>query len=151
MNDQIDSLDRKILKIMQKDSRTPFLEIARELKVSGGTIHGRVKKLRELKVLKGTKVIIDPGVMGYKLSAFIGVQINNGSLLQSVSEELKQLPQVLEIHYTTGDFGLLIKILVKETAELYEILSQKIQQIKGVQSTQTLIILNSILQRDLVL
>ncbi|WP_159455584.1 Lrp/AsnC ligand binding domain-containing protein [Pseudobacteriovorax antillogorgiicola] len=149
MSEQIDSLDRKILRLMQQDSRMPFLEIARELKVSGGTVHGRVKKMKEMGLLLGTRISIDPGAMGYRLSAFIGIQINEASRLKNVAQELSKLAEVLEIHYTTGNFGLLIKILVRETAELYEILSQKIQQIKGVQSTQTLIILNTILERDL--
>ncbi len=151
MDYEIDSLDRKILRHMQMDSRKPFLEIARDLKVSGGTIHGRVKKMKEIGVLQGTKVVIDPEKLDYKLSAFVGIQVNDASQSHEVAMALKAIPEVLEVHYTTGDYSLFTRIIVTETRELFAILSQKIQQIKSVQSTQTLIILNTIFERDLLI
>lgn len=151
MDFEIDSLDKKILRHMQMDSRKPFLEIARDLKVSGGTIHGRVKKLKEAGVLKGSKVVIDPEMLGYKLSAFVGIQINDAGQSEVVARALEKVNEVLEVHYTTGGYSLFTRIIVRETSELFAILSQKIQQIKGVQSTQTLIILNTIFARDLVI
>lgn len=151
MNYEIDSMDRKILNLMSQNSRMPFLEIARELKVSGGTIHSRVKKLQDTGVLKGSKILIDPKAMGYRLSAFVGVQVNDARRNAKVAEDLKAIREVLEIHYTTGEFSLLIRVIVPTTDDLYDILAHKIQRIAGVQSTTTLIILNTILDRDLSL
>lgn len=145
----IDSLDRKIIKYLQEDSRRSFLDIARELGVAGGTVHSRVKRMQGMGLMKGSRMIVDPAVLGYKLSAFIGIQISSGPLVNQVAEQLRALPEVLEIHYTTGGFSLFIKILVRETGELYDCLSQKIQLIEGVHSTQTLIILKTLESREL--
>ncbi|NRA67632.1 MAG: Lrp/AsnC ligand binding domain-containing protein [Pseudobacteriovorax sp.] len=149
MDYEIDSMDRKILKFMQKDSRMPFLEMARELKVSGGTIHARVKKMKGMGVLEGSKVVINHHALGYKLSAFVGIQLTDGASSEAVGASLERIPDVLEVHYTTGGFGLFTKILVRETSELYEILAHKIQKIRGVGSTQTLIVLNTLFSRDM--
>ena len=151
MQCEIDSMDRKILNLMSQNSRMAFLEIARELGVSGGTIHARVKKLQEADVLQGSKVIINPKALGYRLAAFVGVQVNDASENERVAAALTKVKEVLEIHYTTGEYSLLTRIIVKETEDLYDILAHKIQRIKGVQSTTTLIILNTLLNRDLSL
>ena len=111
--EQIDSLDRKIISHLQEDSRRPYLEIARNLGCSGGTIHARIAKLKDLGVLKGQRVVVDKSKLGYELEAFLGVTVNQASKFSKVSEELSLIPEVLEIHYTTGSYSLLVKLAVK--------------------------------------
>tara|TARA_B100000902_G_C26966203_1_gene742985 strand:- start:177 stop:638 length:462 start_codon:yes stop_codon:yes gene_type:complete len=148
MDYEIDSLDRKILVWMQKDSRMPYLEIARELKVSGGTIHQRVKKMKDAGIIKGTQVLIDREKLGLKLQAFIGIQVDKAHAFRRVSERLVEIPEILAMHYTTGEFSLFIKVAVRETADLHRLLAEKIQTIENIQSTQTVVVLSSLLERE---
>ncbi len=149
MEYQIDSLDRKILRSLQEDARRPFLEIARDLKVSGGTIHGRVNRLKELGVIENTVVRLNRQALGYGMEAFVGIQVDRASHYREVAENLKTVPEILEIHYTTGDFALFLKICVKDTQHLHHILAESIQGIPHIHSTHTIVILKSILTREL--
>lgn len=148
---QIDSIDRKILQFLQKDSRTAFTEIARQIGCSGGTIHGRVSRLKESGIISGQKVVIDKSKLGYELEAFLGISVDQASRYSDVATELGRISEVLEIHYTTGSYNLLAKVAVKNAKHLFELLSQKIQLIDNVRSTDTLVVLESLLTRDISL
>ena len=147
----IDPLDKKILSLLQADARKPYLEIARELGVAGGTVNSRVRRLKEAGVIEGTRLGINGEKLGYKLSSFIGVTVDQAGMFQAVADQLAKLNEVVEVHYTTGDYSLFIRVMVQGTKELHELLSTKIQRIPHVQSTHTLIILNSLLNRELPL
>ncbi|MFH1998692.1 MAG: Lrp/AsnC ligand binding domain-containing protein [Planctomycetota bacterium] len=148
MDCEIDKLDRDILRHLQADSRKPFLEVARDLSVSGGTIHARVNKMREARIIQGSKIVIDYESLGYKATAFIGIQLARAGACAEVQEKLKSIPEVIEMHYTTGKYSLLIKIVVPGMNELYQLLIEKLQEIEDVQSTETFIVLKSPLSRD---
>ena len=73
----LDQLDRKILRLIAEDARIPFLEVARECKVSGAAIHQRIQKLTNLGILKGSQFIIDPEKIGYETCAYLGLNLKN--------------------------------------------------------------------------
>jgi Lrp/AsnC family transcriptional regulator, regulator for asnA, asnC and gidA len=141
---ELDDLDNKILVILIRDARTPFLEIAKKLDVSSGTIHVRFNKLKEAGVIKGSSIELDFERLNFSLSAFIGINLYNARDHKTVVEKLKTLPEILEIYFTTGKHNLMIKALAKSTREFHLFLIDKIQSIDEIQSTETLIILNEI-------
>lgn len=110
---QLDSLDKKILKMIAEDARVPFLEVARECNVSGAAIHQRIQKLTNLGVIKGSQFIIDPEKIGYETCAYVGLYLKDPGTFDTVVEELKKIPEVVECHYTTGGYDMFIKIYAR--------------------------------------
>ena len=151
MECQIDSLDRKILRFLQADSRTPFLEIARALKVSGGTIHARVGRMKDEGVIVGSKITVDQGALGYGVMAFVGIQLARAGAAQSVQEKLSAIDEIVEVHYTTGTYSLFVKVAVKTIKDLYVFLSERLQAITEIQSTETFVVLDTAIDRDVSL
>jgi Lrp/AsnC family transcriptional regulator for asnA, asnC and gidA len=151
MDYEIDDLDRKILRFLQIDSRKPFLEIARELNVSGGTVHSRVNRLRQEGIIRGSKIVVDYEALGFSVLAFIGIKLAEAGSFKKIQDELESIPQIVEVHYTTGSYSLFVKIAAQNINALYELLSDKLQSIKEIQSTETFVILNTSVSRDLVL
>jgi Lrp/AsnC family transcriptional regulator, regulator for asnA, asnC and gidA len=143
MEYEIDRLDRQILQVLQADSRKPFLEIARELKVSGGTIHARMARMREVGIVKGSKIIIDYEKLGFSVSTFVGIKLARAGSCGDIQERLREIPEIVEVHYTTGAYSLLIKIVVPSMRDLYKLLSGRLQNLDEIQSTETFIILNT--------
>ncbi len=150
-NYEIDKVDHDILSILMKDATTPYTEIAKELLVSGGTIHVRMNKLKEMGVVKGSELIIDPSVIGYDIQSFIGVYLEKGSLYHNVAKDLKKIPEVVELHYTTGLYSMFAKLICKNTQNLREVLNDKIQAIKGIQRTETFLSLEESFKRQIKL
>ncbi len=148
-NYEIDNLDVAILHALQKNGRIPFQDIARKQIVSGGTIHVRVQKMTEEGLLKGYTAEVDYEKLGYQLTAFIGINLSHAHGHNDVIEALTKIPEVLEAHYTTGAYSLLIKILAKNPRDLHHFLVDKIQIIPAVQSTETLISLDTSISRSL--
>lgn len=148
---KLDDLDFQILNILFTDSRTPFLEIARQCDVSGGTIHVRMKKMEDLGIIKGTKLIVDPSKLGYDVCCFIGIHLEKASCFNSVLEEMKKINEIVELHYTTGSYSILMKVLCKNMSHLQDLIMNKIQSIDGVQSTNTFISLLKPIDRNLQL
>lgn len=148
---QLDDLDYQILSILFNDSRTPFLEIARQCHVSGGTIHVRMKKMEELGIIRGTKLIVDNSKLGYDICCFIGVKLDNTSDSSKVQESLSKINEIIELHYTTGEYSFFVKVLCKNVSHLQDILMRKIQSIHGVQSTNTFISLSKPIDRNIEL
>ena len=109
-NYPIDKLDREILSILIKDAKVAYTEIARRLVVSPGTIHVRMRRMERLGIVKGATLEIDPSRIGYDLTAFVGVYLIKGSGYNDVIEERKQIPEIVEAHYTTGEYSILMKI-----------------------------------------
>jgi Lrp/AsnC family transcriptional regulator for asnA, asnC and gidA len=151
MDYEIDDLDRKILRFLQIDSRKPFLEIARELNVSGGTVHSRVNRLRQEGIIRGSKIVVDYEALGFSVLAFIGIKLAEAGSFKKIQDELESIPQIVEVHYTTGSYSIFVKIAAQNINALYELLSDKLQSIKEIQSTETFVILNTSVSRDLVL
>lgn len=135
---QYDSLDNKILKMLSKNARIPYLEIARECNVSGAAIHQRIQKLTSSGVIQGFETLIDPSAMGYETCAYIGFFLNDPSDFDNVVAELKKIPEVIECHFMTGKYDLLIKLYAKNNADLLRIIHGPLQRI-GSGRTETLI------------
>jgi Lrp/AsnC family transcriptional regulator for asnA, asnC and gidA len=151
VNNALDKLDIQILSILMNDATVPYTEIAKKLIVSGGTIHVRMKKLTEMGIVKGSELIIDPSKMGYDISAFIGVYLEKGSLYHDVAKEMRKIPEVVELHYTTGIYSMFAKLICRNTLNLREVLNDKIQVIKGIQRTETFISLEESFKRQIQL
>ena len=148
-NIQIDSLDKKILSLITKNARIPFLEVARECKVSGAAIHQRIQRLLNIGVIKGSEFIINPAKIGYHTCAFIGIFLKKASLFDNVAQMLEEIPQVVECHYTTGQYAIFVKIYAQSNEHLKRILHDKLQAIPGIASTETIISLDEIFKRQL--
>ncbi len=145
---KIDKLDRQILSLISDDARIPFLEVARTCGVSGAAIHQRIQKLSAMGVLKGSEFIIDPEKIGYETCAFIGLNLKDPGNFDTVLEKLKEIPEVVECHYTTGNFDMFIKIYAHNNHDLLEIIHDRLQPL-GLASSQTLISFHTALSRQL--
>lgn len=144
----IDKVDRQILNKLLADSRRSYQDIARELVVSGGTIHVRTNKMKEAGVIKGSRIVVDFNKLGLEVTAFVGVNLSSAKDYQTVLPKLRKLPEVTEVHYTTGQYSLFVKIMTKSTRDLHLFLIEKLQAIKEIQSTETLISLDNPILRD---
>ncbi|MCB0421701.1 MAG: Lrp/AsnC ligand binding domain-containing protein [Bdellovibrionales bacterium] len=141
-NYQIDSTDRKILELLQKDARRPYLEIARKLNVSGGTIHQRIEKLREAGIITGSQITLNPKKLGLNVTVLLGLHLNNARDIEKVIAQLKTFPEVVEAQFTTGSFALIIKVMVADIGQFHSFLVHKIQSMPEIQSTESFICLN---------
>ena len=146
-NQKLDRLDKQILKMISEDARVPFLEVARTCNVSGAAIHQRIQKLTSMGVLKGSQFIIDPEKIGYETCAFIGLNLKNPETFDEVVERLKKMPEVVECHYTTGDYDLFIKLFAHNNYHLLEIIHDKLQPL-GARS-RTIISFHTAISRSL--
>ena len=145
---QLDSLDKKILKMIADDARAPFLEVARACNVSGAAIHQRIQKLTSLGVIKGSQFIIDPEKIGYETCAYIGLFLKDPSSFDTVVEELRKIPEVVECHYTTGGYDLFIKLYAVNNHHLLNIIHDKLQPL-GLSRSETIVAFNAAIDRQL--
>ncbi len=148
---EIDKLDRKILDIISKNAKTPYLEVARECNVSGAAIHQRVQRLIKIGVITGSQFNVDPDRVGFKTCAFIGIFLNHPDIHKKVIEEFKGIPEITECHYTTGNYSLFIKVYARNNKHLMKVLTERIQHIEGVVSTETFLSLEESINRELSL
>lgn len=146
---EIDSLDKEILTILINDARVPFTEIAKNLNVSGGTVHFRIKKLEDAGVINGSNLSINPAKIGYDIVAFVGLHLMNGQLDKECLHRLREVSEIVELHVTTGNYTLLAKIVCRDTKHLYRVLSEKVQSIAEVQKSETLISMEEIVDRPI--
>ena len=147
MNRQnFDALDLKILRDLSMNARKPYLEIAREYGVSGAAVHQRIQKLLAAGVITGSECIIDPTSMGYETCAFVGIYLREPSRSAEVVEELKKIPEIIECHYTTGRYDILIKLMAVNNEHLLHLLQNEIQQL-GAARTETLMSFRQVLKR----
>ena len=146
---KIDGIDKAILRALMNDARTPVLEIARQVGISGAAIHQRMKKLEASGLLAGSKFIINPKVLGYTTMAFVGIYLDKAMRNPEAVKQLKEIPEVLECHYTTGNWSVFIKILCKDNEHLMNVLNKQIQSIKGISRTETFISLNQQIERQI--
>lgn len=147
----LDDLDRQILKRLQSDARASFLEIARELGVAGGTVHARLARLRGCGLVSGSSVTIDYTKLGYSVWAFIGIKLVRAHDCGTLMDKLEGIPEVLEVHYTTGAYSLFIKVMARSMKDLHALLFDRLQGLDEIQSTETFIILDTSLDRAMPL
>lgn len=144
----LDKLDRKILGLIAKDARIPFLEVARSCNVSGAAIHQRIQKLTNLGILLGSQFLIDPEKIGYETCAYIGLYLKNPEDFDRVVEALKKIPEVVECHITTGDYDLFIKIFARNNHHMMDIIHDKLQPL-GLSRSKSLISFKTVIDRPL--
>lgn len=146
----LDSLDEQILRLIADNARIAFLEVARVCGVSGAAVHQRIQKLVQNGVIKGSQFVFDPVLLGYETCAFVGLFLRDPQDFDRVCAELAKMPEVVEIHYTTGDYDLFIKIYSKNNTSLLHFIHEKLQTI-GIQRSETLISFHEALNRRITL
>ena len=145
---KLDKLDLQIIHAMMEDASISYADLGKKLFVSGGTIHVRIKKLQELGVVKGTKLNVDLKHLGYDITAFVGIYLEKSSLYDVVSEELKKIPEIIRLNYTTGNYSMFIEVVCKDINQLRFVLHDSLQKIKGIERTETLISLDESFSRN---
>lgn len=148
---QIDETDCLILSYLQKNARMPYTEIAKKINVSSGTIHQRINKMVEAGLIKGSQITLDYQALGYDVTVLIGIHLSSANDLNLVCDKLKKFKEVIQIHYTTGSYGLIIKVVLSSIGDYYEFLVGKLQAINSIQSTESFICLRTILDREIQL
>lgn len=149
MIDRIDNLDRKILSIIMRNARIPSKDVALECGVSRAAIHQRIQRLIELKVITGSGYNVNPKSLGYSTCTYIGVNLERGAMYREVVPELEKIPEIIECHFTTGPYSMLIKLYARDNEHLMELLNDRIQNIPGVVGTETLISLDNSIHRTI--
>ena len=144
---KLDNTDLRIISMMLEDAKTSYAEIGKELHVSGGTVHVRLKKLSEMGVITGSKLKVDFSKLGFDVIAFVGIFLEKSQYYANVIADLKEIPEVISAHYTTGNYSIFTQILCRDTDHLREVLSTKVQQIDGIQRTETFISLEESIHR----
>lgn len=145
----LDGIDKVIIRILMHDARTPVQEIARQLNLSGSAVHQRIKKLESADLIKGSFLKLNPASLGFTTTAYIGVYLDKAMRNPEAVAQLKKIPEVVECHYTTGNWSILIKIMCKNNEHLMQLLNLKIQSIEGVSRTETFISLNQQIDRQI--
>jgi len=145
----LDKLDLQIIQEMMNDAEISYADLGKKLFVSGGTIHVRIKKLEELNVVTGKKLAVDIRALGYDVIAFIGIYLEKSSMYDDVAKELKKIPQVVRVNYTTGNYSMFAEIVCKDIGQLRFVLHDELQKIKGIDRTETLISLEESFNRGI--
>lgn len=148
-NIHIDGIDKMILRALMEDARTPILKIARQVGISGAAIHQRLRKLENSQLISGSKFILNTKVLGYTTMAFVGIFLDKAVSNPQTVKQLKKIPEVIECHYTTGNWSIFIKVLCKDNEHLMHLLNKEIQSIKGVSRTETFISLEQQIDRQI--
>jgi len=148
---KLDGIDKQILRMLMSNSRRPILEIAKNIGISGAAIHQRLRKLEKQNLILGSSIKINYKVLGFTTMAYVGIFLDRATNNLSVVNQLKEIPEILECHYTTGDWSVLTKLLCKDNEDLMKILTKKIQTIKGVSRTETYISLDQQINRQITL
>ncbi|WP_064197140.1 MULTISPECIES: Lrp/AsnC ligand binding domain-containing protein, partial [Emticicia] len=138
-NFEIDKTDLKILSLLMQDAKMPYTAIGEKIFVSGGTVHVRMNKMEQMGIVKGSQLIVDPIKLGWDISAFLGIYLDKSELYDTVADQLENIPEVVSINYTTGQYSIFVKIVCRDTQHLREVLHDKIQKVGGINRTETFI------------
>lgn len=135
---KLDETDHQILDMLIENTRTPFTDIAKNLNISAGTVHVRVKKMEEAGIIIGSSLTLDYKKLGYSFIAYVGIFLQKTSQTQFVLERINEIPFITVAHVTTGKFNIFCKIRAKDTTHAKEII-YRIDDIEGVTRTETMI------------
>lgn len=144
----IDKLDLQIIQQLMHDSGMSYAEMGKQLFVSAGTIHVRIKKLVEAGILNQQRYDVDLKKLGYDVIAFIGIYLEKSSLYDTVARDLKKIPEIVRMNYTTGNYSIFAEIVCRDIGQLRNILHDELQKIKGIERTETFISLEESLHRS---
>jgi Lrp/AsnC family transcriptional regulator for asnA, asnC and gidA len=145
----IDGIDKIIIRLLIQDARTPIMAISKETGISGAAVHQRLKKLEKAEVISGSQIILNPKILGFKTMAFIGIYLDKAIRNPEAVKQLEQIDEVIECHYTTGNWSIFVKLLCRDNEHLMELLNKKIQSVEGVSRTETFISLQQQLDRQI--
>jgi Lrp/AsnC family transcriptional regulator for asnA, asnC and gidA len=148
-NYDIDNVDLKILALLTEDAKMPYTEVAKKVFVSGGTVHVRMRKLEEMGIVQGTTLKMDYSKMGYDITAFLGIYLEKSSLYDQVIKKLYNIPEIVKVHYTTGNYNIFVKLHCSDKNHLKDVLHDKIQKVEGIERTETIISLEESLNRHI--
>ena len=146
---KLDGIDKEIVRMLMTNSRRPILEIAKKIGISGAAIHQRLRKLEKQNLIHSSSIKINSKILGFTTMAYIGIFLDRATNNKIVVNKLKEIPEILECHYTTGDWSMLTKLLCRDNEDLMKILTKKIQTIKGVSRTETYISLEQQIDRQI--
>ena len=138
----IDKLDLEIISAMMEDGSVSYADLGKKLFVSAGTIHVRIKKLQEQKIVKGSRMSVDLKALGYDITVFMGIYLEKSSLYDMVAKEIRKIPQVVRLNYTTGNYSMFLEAVCKDMEQLRRLLHDDLQKIKGIERTETFISLD---------
>jgi Lrp/AsnC family transcriptional regulator for asnA, asnC and gidA len=144
----LDKLDLQIIHAMMEDAGISYADLGKKLFVSGGTIHVRIKKLQEMGIVKGTRLSVDLKQLGYDITAFVGIYLEKSSLYDQVAEDLKKIPELIRLNYTTGNYSMFLEVVAKDINQLRYVLHDQLQKIKGIERTETFISLDESFNRN---
>ena len=147
--EKIDKLDLQIMEIISNNARIPFKEVAQAWGVSRAAIHQRVQRLIDLNVIVGSGYHVNPKSLGYSTCTYVGIRLEKGSMYKAVVDELKNIPEIVECHFTTGPYTMLVKLYARDNEQLMDLLNNRIQGIHGVDSTETLISLDQSIKKEI--
>ena len=143
-----DKLDRKILSILAGNARIAFKDVAEMCGVSRAAVHQRVERLKEDGTITGSGFSINPKAAGYGTCTYVGITLERGSMYKDVVKKLNEIPEIVECHFTTGPYTMMVKAYVKDNEQLMSLLNDTLQSIEGVVSTETLISLDQSINRN---
>ena len=146
-NSEVDEIDLNIISLLMENAQMPYTEIAKKVFVSGGTVHVRMKKMEKLGIVTGSQLQINYSKLGFDIKAFLGIYLDKGALYPSVLDQLKLIPEILSVDYTTGNYSMFVKVFCRDTKHLREVLHDKIQKVEGIARTETIISLNEDINR----
>lgn len=146
--EKVDKLDRKIMAILANNARIAFKDVAEECGVSRAAVHQRVERLKEDGVITGSGFSVNPKAVGYGTCTYVGIRLERGSMYKDVVKKLEKIPEIVECHFTTGPYTMLVKLYVRDNEQLMILLNDTLQSIEGVVSTETLISLDQSIMRD---
>jgi Lrp/AsnC family transcriptional regulator for asnA, asnC and gidA len=148
---QIDGIDKILLNSLMKDARTSINQLSKQVGISGAAVHQRLKKLEKVDLIVGSQININPKKLGYTTLAFVGIYLDKAMNNPLAVAQLKKINEVIECHYTTGNWSVLVKILCKDNEHLMNVLNNEIQKINGISRTETFISLNQQIVRQITL
>ena len=135
---KLDEVDHQILDLMIDNTRTPFTDIAKQLNISAGTVHVRVRKMEEIGIITGSTLTVDYERLGYTFIAYVGIFLERNHQAQFVLERLEEIPFVTVAHITSGKYNIFCKIRAKDTKHAKEVIYM-IDDIQGVARSETMI------------
>lgn len=146
---RIDGIDKIILNNLMEDARMSINQLAKLVGISGAAVHQRLKKLEKAQLIQGSQMKVNPKKLGYTTLAFVGIYLDKAMNNPSAVEQLRKINEVIECHYTTGNWSILVKILCKDNEHLMNLLNNQIQKIEGISRTETFISLDQQISRQI--
>lgn len=144
---QLDSIDQQIVSMLIRNSRTSYADISKAVGLKSPSVIDRIKKLEQEGVIRAYTTRIDYRKLGYDISAFIGVSIDNTDHIDEFESHIKLIEtDIIECHHVTGDFTMLMKVVTKNTESLSRLIKQ-VRKLPGVQKTNTILVFSTLMEQ----